>query len=160
VRHPASGGFTLIEVVVVLVIMGITMAAVVPAFANHSMTSAKESGETAITHLLATCRATAIEKGSSVRLILDPAHARYWVWERKSASVNAFSIDVLVRDDTIPLPSGTTLLPNPRRPTPRAYFQFALDGSARGDTIAVQRNGQTTTFAINTWTGDVMTVSP
>ena len=71
-------GFTLIELVVVLLILGLTLAAVAPAFAARRDKSL-DAAVDAIAMLLRTARNTALETAVPTAVTIDPATARVWV---------------------------------------------------------------------------------
>lgn len=115
-------GFTLVELVVVLVLLGVILSVVTPAL----VTSGAEDDAAAVVELLRSSRQTAIATARSINLTIDPAALRAWVVSDAGTS----------RLDTtfiIAVPPGTTL----RAAGRRVRFHFSPDGSGWGDTLIV-----------------------
>jgi prepilin-type N-terminal cleavage/methylation domain-containing protein len=76
-----NGGFTIIEMAVVLVVaailLDVAVTASVPAFDRMSVTTARSS----FAALHARARARAVERGSNVRLFVDPSSDRAWIFD-------------------------------------------------------------------------------
>jgi prepilin-type N-terminal cleavage/methylation domain-containing protein len=77
-------GFTLIELMVVLVLLAVTAAAAVPAFLGDSASSPERRVATALSDVLVRTRDAARESGASSALVLAPADGRYWLTTRDS----------------------------------------------------------------------------
>jgi prepilin-type N-terminal cleavage/methylation domain-containing protein len=77
----SRGGFTLLEVLVVLALFAITAAAAVPAFLADREQSAERDAATALARALGRVRDGARSSATPATLILSPKDARVWlVW--------------------------------------------------------------------------------
>jgi prepilin-type N-terminal cleavage/methylation domain-containing protein len=115
-------GFTLVELVVVLVVLGIVLSVVTPAY----MASAAEDEAASVVALLRSARQTALMTTRAVDVTIDPQAQRAWVMSDDRAN----RLDTTF---TLPLPVGTTLHANTRR----VRFHFSADGAGWGDTLIV-----------------------
>lgn len=74
-----SRGFTLAEIIVVLAILGITAAAVVPAFARLAPDDDVTRAVAQLENLVLATRLTALQRATAVEVTLIPQSGRYWV---------------------------------------------------------------------------------
>ncbi len=140
-------GFTLIELVVVLLILGLTLAAVAPAFAARRDQAADRAVD-AIAMLLRTARNTALETAVPTAVTIDPTSARVWV--RADAIKNPLDTSF-----TIAVPVGTEY----SAASPRVRFIFDPRGGATVDTLMVSSAGGRWAVTVDSWTGDVIVTS-
>ena len=140
-------GFTLIELVVVLLILGLTLAAVAPAFAARRDQSLDRAVD-AIAMLLRTARNTALETAVPTAVTFDPASARVWV--RADAIKNPLDTSF-----TIAVPAGTEY----SAASPRVRFIFDPRGGAKVDTLMVSSARGRWAVTVDSWTGDVIVTS-
>ena len=140
-------GFTLIELVVVLLILGLTLAAVAPAFAARR-DQATDRAADAIAMLLKTARNTALETAVPTTVTIDPASARVWV--RADAIKNPLDTSF-----TIAVPVGTEY----SAASPRVRFIFDPRGGATVDTFMVLSARGRWAVTVDSWTGDVIVTS-
>ena len=140
-------GFTLIELVVVLLILGLTLAAVAPGFAARRDQSS-DAAVDAIAMLLRTARNTALETAVPTAVTIDPASARVWVRadEIKNPLDTSFTIDMPACAEY----SATS---------PRARFTFDPRGGATVDTLLVSSARGRWAVTVDSWTGDVIVTS-
>jgi prepilin-type N-terminal cleavage/methylation domain-containing protein len=93
-RNNASRGYTIIEILVVVAIIGIMSLVTVPAFMNFQRSSAVKAQLRAFTSDVRNCRQRAITRNSEVRLELDSATV-YRFYEKPNAgtwgALNGFS---------------------------------------------------------------------
>lgn len=137
-------GFSLIELLVVLVLLGITAAVSVPAF--RALQEEDPALETAreLRELLARVRATAIERGQTATLALDPGGGRF----RVTVGGEAAPEDVA---------EGRLLLEAPLYPTPGARYvrlRFTPSGLVFGDSIVVTGGARAIVVGADRWTGE------
>ena len=142
-RPRQQAGFTFIELVVVIAILGVMFAAAMPAFTTRRRDDATDP-TTAITQLLERARNTAASTGHTTRITIAPAAARAWL--RLDASPAA--PDSVI---TLALPVGTTLSAT----TPRVEFTFEPSGRARGESLRIDANGTRIVLTIDPLSGDV-----
>ncbi|MGH7544670.1 MAG: GspH/FimT family pseudopilin [Gemmatimonadota bacterium] len=139
-----SRGFTLVEVLVVLVILGIAAAVVVPALPRMAEEDPLARSAEEVTNLLRRSRRTALERGAPVALTVDADANRYWVeiyehgeWRRLVEDEVALSADASLTAE-----AG------------RAHFVFRPDGRAQGDPLGVRYGARGTQIALDPWLGD------
>jgi general secretion pathway protein H len=138
----SARGFTLMEVVVVLLVLGIAAGAAVPAFRGAGAETPVDASTREVLTLLRSARRLAVDRTTSVTLMLEPATGRYWVSTTASDSLRA---------DSLSLPPGTRLV----AAAPRVRFAFERDGSASGEPIAVEGEGRRVPILLDRWSGDV-----
>lgn len=136
----ARRGFTLLELLVVLMILGITAVAAVPMLASASTAPAEQQTAAEIGSALTAVRAAARETGSIATLTLSSADGRYWASTR-SASTSG----------TIPLAPGVSIT---SATADRIECHFEPAGRARCPEIAV-RAARTFVVAVNRWSGEI-----
>lgn len=78
-------GFSLIELAVVLIIAGILASIAVPSFQNMIKDKAAQNARDAFVWMGARAKATAIERGATYMLELDPATERAWIVLRRTS---------------------------------------------------------------------------
>ena len=134
-------GFTLVEMVVVLVILGVTAAAVVPALTRLTPEDGTLPTAHRVERVLTFARAMALERATAVEVIVSPQDARIWL-RTDSATIDSGVID---------LDSGVTLSSSAVRPRVR----FAPTGSAVADSLIVLGPPSPVPISVNAWTGEV-----
>jgi prepilin-type N-terminal cleavage/methylation domain-containing protein len=138
-------GFTLLELLIVIAILGITTAVVVPAFARATRDSPAARVADNLQRFLADARGIALARSLRVRVTLVPETARYWV--RLASDTDVVGLD----SGTVALEAGVRLLSASARPS----IAFDPLGVADGDTLAVQGPSGTLVLALDRWTGEV-----
>ncbi len=93
-----AGGFTVIEMLMVIVVAGIMMAVAIPFLRYTSQKTAVHGAADEISRLYATARATSIQRGKLAWLILNPTSNTALVVANK---VNAVGIDTIVTPDNL-----------------------------------------------------------
>ena len=142
--HGDRQGFTLLEMLIVIVIVAIVSAVTVPAFRatpDDEITASAKS----LTTLMQRSRQTAVERGETVSLVVDADNARYW-----ATIVNPGSPDSVVSYGTLELASGATLSAD----AARTRYVFAPTGSATGSPIVVRLESRAAVVTLDQWTGD------
>lgn len=122
----ARGAFTLIELLVVLVVLGLMLSVVGPAFTRGASTRESE-GAAVVSRLLDAARRTALTSASRVEVTLDPATLRVWVR-------GAHTEPPLDTTFVLGLPDGVRLAAS----RARVQFNFERDGAADSDTVVVR----------------------
>jgi prepilin-type N-terminal cleavage/methylation domain-containing protein len=141
-RRAARHGFTLVEIVVVLVVIGLVLGVATPAFVQLAAT--EPDGATTVRQLLDGARRTALEDGSTVEVAIDPASSRVWLWADGAAPP-------LDSTFVLRLPPGTTLAAT----RPRIRYRFHPDGSGWGDTLVVRDGAASARLVIEPLAGAV-----
>lgn len=136
-------GFTLIEVVVVLVLLGLVAGVTAPAFRDSASTGAGGQVAREVVSLLERARTTALERGTAVRVVLDPVTGGYTVAADSAGGV------VPVREGRVTLPAGVTLV----TATLRYTASFGATAVAGADTLRIRGTDGETRLTVNRWTG-------
>ncbi len=146
----ARRGFTLLELLVVLVLLAITAAAAVPAFLDGGTDAPEKRLATALADALVHTRDAARTSGAAAELVLAPSDGRYWVTQRDSASAGV-----------LPMSAGVVIAPsNAGDATPRAgstdrvTLRFDPTGPASPAEITV-RGARSLTVRVEPWTGEI-----
>lgn len=134
----ARSGFTLVEVVVVLLILGTVTAVTVPAFRDAPPSSGVHRGVDEVRRLLDRSRATARANGHAVTLTIDPQSGRWWLDRPRLTGRLDLPRDVALWSDA-----------------PRSRFLFAAGGASSASRFAVQGGGRTIPIVVDPFTGQV-----
>lgn len=133
-------GFSLLELLVVLVVLAITVAAAVPAFLSESLTTPEQRTATALAGVLSQARDAARESGAAATLVVSPRDGRYWLTTRDSTAVGV-----------LPLLGGVSIV----GPTPdRLECRFDATGTATPLTITVH-GARDVAVRVHGWSGDI-----
>jgi len=136
-------GFTLAEMIVVLAILGITAAAVVPAFTRAIDDDPVTAAARAMEQLLDAARTTALTRAVAVRVTIVPETGRYWVYEEDRGAV------LPLDSGAAPLGPGVRLSSATVRPT----FWFSRIGVVQGDSLLVLGTSGARALVLDRWTG-------
>lgn len=134
-------GFTIVEMVVVLVVLGITAAAVAPALLGSGREAGPHAVADELVAVLSTARRMAVERGEPVTLALGRSGAYVARAGAASDSVGGGSLD---------LPPGVALAVDGGA----ARFVFLPLGTARGPAVRVNGAGTSLEVEVDRWTGD------
>jgi len=135
-------GFTLVEILVVLAILGITAAAVVPALARATSEDDVTRAARALEQVAAAARRTALERARADVVTLVPESGRYWVHLSDGTTIDS---------GAIALDQGTRL----RSAVPRPQLRFGPLGTADGDTLLLLGAGGAQALVVDRWTGGI-----
>ncbi len=137
-----GGGFTLAELVVLLIILGIIGGAVVPAL-RVSEPDPLALAAAEISRVLLAGRNAALQGGVPIRLTLDPRSLAYLIEETGD------SIAAPVGRGTLALPPGVELVEG----RPRVRVQFARTGSAVPDSVTLRSPQGSRVIRVEPWSG-------
>jgi prepilin-type N-terminal cleavage/methylation domain-containing protein len=138
--------FTLIELVVVLVIIGIIGYVIAPAFLQPAKTNEMEEASRSLTTQLHSARMSAMERGTSVAVVLDPQTARY------TAALDGYPPDSVLSEGVLELPSNVQL----QHDSLRVRFRFRPDGLAYGDSLLISIGTRVARISLDPWTGETV----
>jgi prepilin-type N-terminal cleavage/methylation domain-containing protein len=138
-------GFTLIEVIIVLALLGLTAGLAVPALLSVLQPDGRHESVRAAHELLEAGRSLALERGTRVEIVIDSASGRYWV-SAYDDSVHA------ITSGRIPLTDGARL----ELPQARARFVWDARGAAAADTLVIVTGESRTRLTVVPWTGAVV----
>ena len=138
-------GFTLLEMVLVLLIMGIVFAMVIPSIGSLGHDPEEGMSWKELATLLRSSRVLALENAVTVKLVLDPETGYYQIdstGARGAGSVMSGQLTVGMNADL-------------RSDSARARFAFRPDGSAFGDSLILSSSGYVTKISLDPFTGEV-----
>lgn len=136
-------GFTLLEILVVLAILGITAAAVVPALTRATEEDDVTRTARGVEALLIDARARALARAAPVEVELVPEQARYWM--------RAAGDGAILDSGTLVLAGGSRLHSAAARP----LFRFGPTGLTDGDSLIVLGAAGARALFVDRWTGAI-----
>jgi general secretion pathway protein H len=129
------GGYTLVELVVVLVILALAGALALPAMAAWRPPSALAAATTPVIAALHLARERAVSSGRETQLVIDAANRRVWLRPRDTSYV-------------LDLPEGCQLVGGARN-----VIRFAPDGPSHGTLPAIVCGARRARVAVDALTG-------
>ncbi len=93
----ARRGFTLLELLVVLVLFALTAVAAVPAFLSDSLSTPEQRAATSLAEVLAATRDAARSSGAAATLVVSPSDGRYWLTTRDTSSAGVLALSSGIR---------------------------------------------------------------
>ena len=133
------GGFTLLELIVVLALLAITAAASVPAFLGESTATPEQRTATALAAVLTRTRDAARESSAPATVVLSPADGRYWITTRDSTATGVLALN-----------GGVTMI----GATDRILCRFEPTGPATPFTITIQ-GSRGVAVHVDAWSGEI-----
>ncbi len=160
-RVRARGGFTLVEVFVVLIILGAMAAVAAPAFRSPPEEDDLTYATNYIGRLMKLARDSAVSASSTVTLVIDSATTRAWLVSsfqkrvRDEEEKQFHASDLLAGlelGETLELPPGVRV----QLTKQRARFTFGPGGAAFADSLELRSVLGNRLITIDPWTGDVI----
>lgn len=139
-------GFTLLEMVLVLLIMGIIFAMVVPSMASFGNDPEEGQPWKEFAELLRSSRSVALENAVTVRMVLDPYSGLYRVDSSGARGAGLVYEGSLQFAMSMSIESDST----------RAKFSFHPDGSSFADSLIFRSFGYATKIWVNPFSGKVV----
>lgn len=140
-----QGGHTLWEMLLVLALLVVVTAIVAPSFGLSA--PARRDGVTEATtkiiHLLGRARLMALDRGTTVDVLIDPATARVWTFGVERGERR------MIASGTLPLTGGAMLSAG----APRVRFTFDAGGTASGGPLVVRGTEGALVVAVDPWSG-------
>jgi len=137
-----SRGFTIVEILVVLAILGITAAAVVPALARATEEDDVTRTARDVERMLVAARDRALARAERVEVALIPEQGRYWIrgsdGQVLDSGVIAFAAASRVQSNAV-----------------RPRFQFNADGTVDADSLLVLGAAGARALVIDRWSGAI-----
>lgn len=138
-----AAGFTLLEMLVVLVIVGLISAVTLPALTTPSDGVRLRAVTRGVTSALRLTRAAAVTRHAEMALVLD-LEAR--TFESPMIAAKQFGSDI----------SAEMVIAEPERATPsRGAFRFFPDGSSTGGDIRLHLAGRVARICVSWLTGQI-----
>lgn len=139
------GGFTLIEVIVVLAIMAVVSAAALPAMRGPGPEGAVVATATAVAQVLRAAQRAALERAVPVTVSIVPA-ARTYLVETETGDA-----PMILAQGVLDLAPGVRLAGQ----RPRIRFVFGRLGLADPDSVGVVDDHGSAVVGVDRWTGEV-----
>lgn len=133
-------GFTLLELMVVLVLFALTAAAAVSAFLSESLSTPEQRAATSLAEVLAQTREAARASGAAATLVVSPSDGRYWLTTRDSSSAGVLS-----------LPNGIRLVGSGPE---RIECRFDPTGTATPFVVSVH-GARNVPVRVDSWSGEI-----
>jgi prepilin-type N-terminal cleavage/methylation domain-containing protein len=142
--------FTLVEVVVVLALMGILAAVTAPAFVAPRAESEPLAIATEVRRVLERARSTALARGATVTVTIEPRTARYRV------DIDTADERELVVDSTIAIAPGAAIAAT----APRLRLRIEPTGAVWGDSVVITSNDRAAIVSADRWSGEIRVREP
>ena len=140
-------GFTLVEMIIVLAIIGLAAAVSAPAFVDWSRNEAARAPAESVVQILESARRTAAQRGQRVTVVLEPQSLRWRAWAGGDPADS-------VAAGVLELPPGARLVVAGGR----ARYDFDPLGGAWGAPLRITGGGVELAVEVDRWTGDARAV--
>jgi type II secretion system protein H len=137
-------GFSLVEMIVVLVLIGLSVSLVTPSFSRLSKTIELKGAAQKISGILRYCRGEAVHKGRVYQIFFDSDLREVRVQRMESIEVKEESEkrEEKAFKKTYPLPSGINMremkISSPQYPSELPTIEFYPNGGSNGGSILLK----------------------
>ncbi len=136
-------GFTLLELVIVLVLTGLSIALVTPSFSRISAGLELRSAAKKIAAVLRYCRTEAVQKGSVLQVSFDPERREIRIQEAETSKENKEAEHQRPAPKSYPLPAGIQIKEiktGASQPADeKGVVEFYPNGGSNGASIVLER---------------------
>jgi general secretion pathway protein H len=138
-------GFALVELVVVLVLIGLAMALVAPAFSRIARSVELKAAAQKISTILRYYRSEAVQTGKTQQILFDPdlRQVRAQAVEINIAEGELEKKEISAPSKTFILPEGVQMkelkIPTPQNPVDSPAIEFYPNGGSNGGSLLVDR---------------------
>ncbi len=149
------GGFTLIELALVCVVLGILLAASMPRFQQTAQRLRLEQGAFALRQFLQYAHERAVSENSTIRWVWNPQAHRAHLEQEQSLSSAATPPGESSRvDESAPLPKDAIVtLARDRQAVTCNCLRFFPDGTSEPTVLTISQDEQTYTVSVDQATG-------
>ncbi len=138
-------GFALMELVVVLILIGLSMALVAPSFSRVARSVELKAAAQKISTILRYYRSEAVQTGKTQQIIFDPdlREVRVQAVEAPMAEGEQAKGEIPAADKKFTLPEGIQMkelkIPSPQNPADSPAIEFYPNGGSNGGSLLVDR---------------------
>jgi len=138
-------GFALVELVVVLVLIGLSMALVAPAFSRVARSVELKAAAQKISTILRYYRSEAVQTGKTQQILFDPdlRQVRVQAVEIQMGEGEEEKKEISALSKKFILPEGVQMkelkIPTPQNPTDSPAIEFYPNGGSNGGSLLVDR---------------------
>jgi len=138
-------GFALVELVVVLVLIGLSLALVAPAFSRMARSVELKAAAQKISTILRYYRSEAVQTGKTQQILfdLDLRQVRVQAVEIQIAEGEGEKKEISVPSKIFMLPEGVQMkelkIPTPQNPADSPVIEFYPNGASNGGSLLVDR---------------------
>jgi general secretion pathway protein H len=143
----ARGGFTLVEMVVVLLILAVATAVTVPALRQPPVEDDFTIALKQVDDMFRFARDSAVRGRVPVTIAIDSVTGNVWLLADDDQSSG------LTEAEPLDLPRGVSI----QLTKSRARFRFMPSGAAFADSLTVLTNGASRLISVDPWTGHAVT---
>ncbi len=138
-------GFALVELVVVLVLIGLSMALVAPSFSRMARSVELKAAAQKISTILRYYRSEAVQTGKTQQILFDPdlRQVRAQAVEIQIAESEGAKKEISAPSKIFMLPEGVQMkdlkIPTPQNPADSPAIEFYPNGGSNGGSLLVDR---------------------